>query len=215
MDGGVEQAIAEWATVSATYFANSFRDLIDYRYSATEPNYFNLARTRASGVELEARANVSDFHGDLSTTYLDTRVVDQGTSQAATALFAPGARLLRRPMHTLTGGVGYRRALGSLDLRATRVGPRDDVYFAPDFSSQRVTLPAYVRTDLAAELSLLPAAPRGAVTATLRVENLFDVRYSDVAGYNYDFSRTDEASLRLTGYRAAGRRVLVGARLAY
>jgi vitamin B12 transporter len=215
VDGGVEQAIADWATVSATYFANSFRDLIDYRYSATEPNYFNLARTRASGVELEARVNVADFHGDAAATYLDTRVVDPGTSQASTAIFAPSERLLRRPMHTLTGGVGYRNPQGSLDLRATRVGPRDDVYFAPDFSSKRVTLPAYVRTDLAAELSLLRAVTRGAAAATLRVENLFDVRYSDVAGYNYDFSRTDEASLRLTGFRAAGRRVLVGARLAY
>jgi hypothetical protein len=32
---------------------------------------------------------------------------------------------------------------------------------------------------------------------------------------NYDFARTDEASLRLTGYRASPRRVLLGLRLGY
>jgi vitamin B12 transporter len=216
VDGGVEQALADWGSVSATYFANSFRDLIDYRYSATQPNYFNLARTRASGVELEGRATLpAGFHADMAATYLDARVVDPGTSVSPTAAFAPGGRLLRRPMHTLTGAAGYRSARGGLDLRATRVGPRDDDYFAPDFSTQRVVLPAYVLTDLAGELSLTPATARGTLAATFRIENLFDVRYSNIAGYNYDFARTDEASLRLTGYRGAGRRALIGARVGY
>jgi vitamin B12 transporter len=216
-DVGIEQAVGTRATVGTTWFWNSFRDLIDYKYSATEPNYFNVARTRSAGVELEGRVVLpAGFHADAALTYLETRVVDPGTSRASTALFAPGARLLRRPMHTLGAGAGYRAARGELSLRALRVGTRGDNYYAPDFSVQRVTLPAYTRIDLSGELALVPASTeRGTAVATLRVENLFDARYTDAAGFNYDFSRTDEASLRMTGYRAPGRRALVGLRVTY
>ena len=73
-----------------------------------------------------------------------------------------------------------------------------------------------MRADLSAELAVLPQrAGRGSAAVTLRVDNLFDERYTDAAGTNYDFSRTDEASLRQTGYRAAGRRALAGVRLAW
>jgi outer membrane receptor protein involved in Fe transport len=56
---------------------------------------------------------------------------------------------------------------------------------------------------------------REGVTATLRIENLFDTHYTDAAGFNYDFSRTDEASIQQTGYRGAARRVLAGVRLSF
>jgi outer membrane receptor protein involved in Fe transport len=79
-----------------------------------------------------------------------------------------------------------------------------------------VTLPAYTRVDLSGDVALAPtSAGRASATATLRVENLFDAQYTEVAGFNYDFSRTDDASMRRTGYRAPGRRALVGLRLAY
>ena len=217
VDAGVEQQLGDWGTLGATWFRNSFRDLIDYEYSPTAPNYFNLARTRTAGVELESRVTLpAGFRADASFTYLDARVVDAGASADPTAAFAPSARLLRRPMHTADAGLGYHAGRAGLELRARRVGTREDVFYAPDFSAQRVTLPAYVRTDLSGELALVPAsAGRGSATATLRVENLFDVRYTDVAGVNFDFGRTDEASVRQTGYRAAGRRALVGVRLEY
>jgi outer membrane cobalamin receptor len=217
-DLGIEQDVGSRGTIGVTWFANSFRDLIDYRYSATEPNYFNLARTRSAGAEVEGRVQLpAGFSADAAFTYLETRVVDPGTSTAVTALFAPGARLLRRPMHTLNAGISWRAAGGGLGLRASRVGTREDNYFAPDFSVQHVTLPAYVRADLSAEISVLRASNtrRGNATATLRVENVFDRRYSEISGFNHDFSRTDDASLRQTGYRAPGRRALVGVRLTY
>ena len=74
---------------------------------------------------------------------------------------------------------------------------------------------AYTRADLSADVRLVPASRRDGVTATLRIENLFDARYTDAAGFNYDFSRTDEASIQQTGYRGAGRRVLAGVRLSF
>ena len=216
MDAGIEQSLGDAVTLGVTWFSNSFRDLIDYVYSATEPNYFNLARTRSSGVELEARTELpAGFHADAAYTYLDARVVNPGASTTSTSLFAPDARLLRRPMHTLDAGLGVRGIRGALDVRAHHAGERDDVFFAPDFTSSRVSLPAYTRLDLSGELPILPRASRGTTALTLRVENVLDARYTEVAGVNYDFARTDLASLRATGYRAAPRRTLIGLRLSY
>ena len=217
IDAGVEQNIGTVAVVGATYFSNSFRDLIDYKYSATEPNYFNVARTRASGVELEGRLQLLDgVHADASFTHLSAHVDDPGTSTAATSVFAPGAKLLRRPANTIDVGVGYRTSAYGVELRTLRIGAREDLYYPSDFSAtQRVTLPAYTRADLSADVRLLPARTRDGVSATLRIENLFDTQYTDAAGFNYDFSRTDEASIRQTGYRGAPRRALAGVRLAF
>ena len=217
IDAGVEQKLGDAATFAATWFANSFRDLIDYTYSATEPNYFNLARTRTTGVELEGRAQLPvGFQMDASFTYLDARVVNPGAASGVSATFAPDARLLRRPKHTLDAGVGYRVSRFGVDLRARRVGERDDIYFAPDFTSSRVALPAYTRVDLSGDIAVTGAhSGRATAALTFRVDNLFDARYTEAAGVNYDFAQTDETALRLTGYRAAPRRALVGIRLGY
>lgn len=217
VDAGVEQRLLDVATISATWFDNSFRNMIDYQYSATGADYFNVARTHTSGLELEGHATLpAGITATAAFTYLNTHVVDPGLSSAATALFVSGAHLLRRPMHTFDAALGYHEGIGGIDLHLLRVGTREDNYFAPDFSSSHVTLPAYTRADLSGEVRLTPnAIGRGAATATLRVENLFDARYTDVAGFNYDFRLTDPASLRETGYRAAGRRALIGVRVSY
>jgi vitamin B12 transporter len=213
-DVGIEQRVAEWGSVGATLFASSFRNLIDYRSTASGPNYVNLARTRSSGLELEARASLpSGLHADAAFTYLDARVVQPGVSKAATASFVANGRLLRRPMHVVNAGVGYRGAGASLDLRALRTGTREDNYYAPDYSARHLTLPAYTKVDLAGEATLHAASRgRGSVVATLRVENLLDASYTDVAGFNHDFAGPDRAS---TGYRGAPRRVLGGMRVAF
>ena len=220
IDAGVEQSLAEWGTVGLTLFSNSFRDLIDYKYSPTIPNFNNLARTRTSGAEVEGRVSLPyGIHADAALTYLDTRVVDPGTSAAVTAAFAPGARLLRRPMHTLDAGLGYRATRGGIDVRAHRVGTREDNYYAPDFTIQHVTLRPYTRTDLSGDVNLYEQR-HNAITLTMRAENLFDARYTDVAGFNYNFDTprpgsTADPFLARTGYRGAGRRVLSGLRVAF
>ena len=213
-DAGIEQRVGSDITVGMTGFQNSFRDLIDYKYSPTAPNYNNIARTRTRGLELETRAAVAmGLHADAALTYLDTRVIDPGASSSAASAFAAGARLLRRPMHTIDAGVGYSTDRGSVDVRAHRVGTRDDSYYAGN-AVARVTLAPYTRTDASAQLRLVES-PQGNVTATFRAENIFDVRYTEVAGFNYDFARTDDASIAATGYRGAGRRMLAGLRLTF
>ena len=215
LDAGLEQRISTWGSVGATYFANSFRDLVDYKYSATAPNYFNIARTRSSGAEFEVRVTLpAGLRADAAFTYLETRVVDPGTSSAVTATFAPGARLLRRPMQTLDAGIGYHAERGGVNIRAHHVGTREDNYYAPDFSVKHVTLAPYTRADLSGDL-VLRSELRGTVTATLRIENLYDAKYTDVAGFNFDFAQSDAAALARTGYRGAGRRVLTGLKVGF
>jgi outer membrane receptor protein involved in Fe transport len=216
LDAGIQHGFGP-ATLGATWFSNSFRDMIDYKYSATEPNYFNVARTRAAGLELEGRLELPNgFHADAAFTHLATRVVDPGTSAEATATFAPGAKLLRRPARTLDVGAGYRLRGSAVELRALRVGTREDVYFPPDFApAQRVSLAPYTRVDLSGEARLVPLQQGGGVALTVRVENLFDRRYTEAAGYNYDFARTDDASIQQTGFRGASRRLLTGLRVSF
>ena len=213
-DAGVEQRLGNDLMFGVTAFQNNFRNLIDYAYSATAPNYNNIARTRTRGLEVESRATLLDgLHADGAFTYLDTRVIDPGASSAASAAFAPGARLLRRPMHSLDIGAGYSASLGGVEVRAHRVGTREDSYYT-GLAAARVTLPPYTRTDASAYWRLIENH-QGAVTATFRAENVFNVLYSDVAGYNYDFASTTDASIAATGYRAPGRRLLAGARFTF
>ena len=214
LDAGIEQRMGPDVMVGVTVFQNSFRDLIDYKYSPTAPNYNNLARSRTRGVELESHATILDaFHADAAFTYLDARVIDRGASSATSAAFAPNARLLRRPMHSLDVGVGYSAPVGSVDVRAHRVGTREDSYYAGS-GPARVTLAPYTRTDASAQVRVLENH-QGTVTATLRAENVFDVLYTDVAGYNYNFASKTDAAIAATGYRGPGRRLLAGLRLAF
>ena len=213
-DGGIEQRVGGAALLALTLFQNNFRNLIDYAYSATAPNYNNIARTRTRGAETEARATILDgLRVDGEFTYLDARVIDRGASAAPTAAFAPGARLLRRPMHSIDAGLGYSVAPVTLEIRAHHVGTREDSYYSGSGVS-RVTLAPYTRTDASAQVRLLDNH-QGTVSATFRAENVLDVLYTDVAGYNYDFASRTDAAIAATGYRGAGRRVFAGLRLSF
>ncbi|MDO8665870.1 MAG: TonB-dependent receptor, partial [Gemmatimonadales bacterium] len=184
---GVERSFAgELATVSAAYFDQHFRDVIQYSFVASPgaPNYRNIAGANARGVELEAR--LRPFRAVTLTaryTYLHTSVADSGVDGST---FAVGRRLLRRPTHagsvTLDGRFGARARGGATLLY---VGTRDDLDYRNSdpvtFAPRRVELPAHVRVDAGGEFDAVP--PRGArpgLSLTFRVENLFDARYEEV-----------------------------------
>ena len=116
--------------------------------------------------------------------------------------------------HTLDAGLGYHQSGVGVDLRAHRVGTREVNFYAPDFSVSHVTLAPYTRVDVSGELAVF-AESHSVVTLTLRVENLLGANYTDVAGANYDFARTDDASLARTGYRGAPRRALTGLKVSF
>jgi vitamin B12 transporter len=183
---GVEQAVSgDRLSVWATYFDQTFRDMIVYDGSASpgQPTYRNGAAAKARGLETGVTAVLgAGMRVSASYTYLDAKATDDAGQSSAT--FAAGERLIRRP--TQSAELAFRarvldRALlgGSL----TYVGPRDDVDFN-QFPSQRAELPAYALIDLAAEVEILQAAVgRPGVSGVLRVENLFNQQYDQVVGF--------------------------------
>ena len=183
--------------VSATYFDQRFRDLIQYVFGDESTGFRgtneNLGAASARGLEVEARApRLGSMDVAANVTLLRTRVTDAGNGGFGT--FVNGERLLRRPAQTAALTAGYRLPGAShVGVGLRYVGERDDRDFANEV---RVTLPSYTLVDLSGELAL------GGVTRTLtpfvltfRVDNAFDRDYKPTFGF-----------------AAPGRTVLIGAR---
>jgi len=172
--------------VSATWFTQRFTDLIQYTASPPAPqttNYFNIAASEASGVEVEATARVRrGLTARAHYTYLRTSVRDAGFAIDPGGAFAEGRPLLRRPAQA--GGASLDGMVGAaaFSLAVEVVGRRDDMDYA-GATALRVTLPAYARTDASATVPLLGAGRSGGLAATIRIENLMDARYQEVRGF--------------------------------
>jgi vitamin B12 transporter len=187
-EAGVAQALmAGRVTVSATYFDQHFRDMIQYNpapASADAPNYINVAAANASGVEFGVHASpTSALDVAASYTLLDTRVTDAGMDEGPSATFVQGERLLRRPSHLASVTVGYQfTGRGSMHVDVQHVGDRDDRFFR-DVPATPVTLPAYSLVNLAGEIDVGASGWTRDLTLTARVDNVFDTRYQQVFNY--------------------------------
>ncbi len=181
-DAGVEQEVGARLRLSATWFDQRFRDLIQYTFAPptpTAPNYYNVAAANAYGLELEARlAPLGAVEVTARYTYTHTTSADSGFDGAT---FAQGKRLIRRPTQAASLGLAWRVGRGSASATAQYVGDRDDEDFST-FPGTRVTLPSYVRVDVGGEWALLEHGARR-LAATVRVENLLDTRYQQVLGF--------------------------------
>jgi len=181
---GLEQRVgSRAATARVTYFNQRFRDLIDYDGGSTGANYLNVPEATSNGVEvgLDAPLGRAARLGG-SYTWLDASVTKGGASASPAAQFVAGEPLLRRPKHsasaTLACDLPHRIHTA---LTALYVGDREDIDFA---TFGRVTLPAYARWDLTASAQVIQA--RGTspgLAARLRVENLFDRSYEEIANF--------------------------------
>ncbi|MEE8116690.1 MAG: TonB-dependent receptor [Gemmatimonadales bacterium] len=184
-EAGVRQGIGnDRVVVAATYFHQSFEDLIQFTFADT-PNYFNVAEARASGVEVEATARpVQGLVLSANYTWLATEVIDAGFDSGEGATFVQGARLLRRPTHAFAATAAYRGwDRGGFHVTLNHVGDRDDRDFSA-FPGAPVVLPAYTTVDVAAEFHLLQSGSTGlGLTSTLRLENVFDLEYAEVFGF--------------------------------
>jgi vitamin B12 transporter len=204
-EAGVTQQVAgELLTLSATYFNQRFRDVIQYNPappSALDPNYINIAAANADGVEVEARV-VSTPRWDLAASYtrLITKVTDAGVDAGPGATYVAGERLLRRPSDLASLNIGFRpaplhaRVRPTLSAAVHYVGNRVDIDFE---KFTRVEAPAYLTADLAADVEL-PTTWRAipALAVTARVDNVLNKSYQQIYGF-----------------QSPGRAVLVGARV--
>lgn len=169
--------------LTATWFDQRFRDMIDYNGAPTAadaPNYYNIAGARARGLELSARAHVSErLAVTAGYSRLDTETTDTSFVSGPDALFALGAPLLRRPANTAHVGLDLATESGiTATLVASRTGSRWDLDYAV-YPAVRVRLAPYTRVDASASLPL-PLRGTPNLTATLRVENLLNTGYQDV-----------------------------------
>jgi len=183
-DVGIDQRLADdRVLLSATLFANRFRNLIAYETADTcRPEQFygcfvNVNRARTSGIEFSADADVVPTWLRMKATYTYLEAFDEDT----------GLRLARRPQHQGRLGFVVTPMPGlSIEPSVVLVGSR--------FSSpgEVYELAPYARFDLYADYKV-----NGTFSIYARAENLTDARYQDV--YNYGTAgRSFYAGLRAT-----------------
>ncbi len=185
---GLERELLDGAAaVRATYFRQRFQDLIQYTSappSPTDPNFFNVAAARASGVETELDVDAGPVRAGASWTWLHTEVTDAGFDSGSGAAFVKGEPLLRRPSESLAMHATARLGEGShVDTRLSFEGSRDDRDFTT-FPATPVELRRYALWSVGGAWRVLPAlARRPDVTLSVRAENLLDQRYHEVYGF--------------------------------
>lgn len=201
---GATQLVASGrGEISATWFAQRFRDLIQYAFvSPATPNYFNVAAAAARGLELEGRSRVgTSTQLGATLTFLRTRVDDAGLDQGQEATFVQGNRLLRRP--SVTGALTASSRLSSrfaVDGRVLIVGSRDDRDFS-GFPAKPVILQSYRRVDAGLGYGLTNETLRGpSLTLYVRAENVFDTKFQEIMNF-----RAPGRTVSL-GIRASARR---------
>lgn len=172
VDAGVDQNIGGSVKLSATVFANRYRNLIDFAYAGCGPTqpfgcYYNVGRASTSGVELSADAILvpGEWRARASYTY-------QHTEDRAT-----GLSILRRPRNKGSASLVYT-GIDKLEIeaRATFVGARADI--RNDWPYSRVRMPSYAKFDVRADYKVSDN-----VSVFARIENLTNARYEEIRDY--------------------------------
>jgi len=183
-DVGIDQSLADDRIVlSATFFANRFRNLIAWGQSDTcRPDQFgscfiNVNRARTSGVELSADVDVIPTWLRMKASYTYLEAFDDDTD----------LRLARRPEHQGRIGFAITPMNGlSIEPSVVLVGSR--------FSSpgEIYRLAPYARLDVYADYRI-----NDTFSIYARAENLTDARYQEI--YHYGTAgRSFYAGLRAT-----------------
>jgi vitamin B12 transporter len=183
VNAGIDQYFsADRFRISATFFANEFRDLIDQEqgpsnsmcFGGHEMLFFNIDRARARGLNWSGEAHLTHWlvlKGNYS--YDDTRVLN-AVATAAT-VEQPGNHLLRRPVNSgnLWLNANFRRI--NFNLAGYFTGVRTD----SDFDGLGFTRnPGFARFDFATSYSF----GRG-ISFYGRVTNLLDKQYQEAIGF--------------------------------
>jgi vitamin B12 transporter len=168
--------------VSASFFTNRFRDLINQLQGSANPMcfggfempFFNTDLSRARGVNWSGEAHLNHWLSlKANYSFDDSRVLK--TVPNAPSVEQPGNHLLRRPVNSgnLWLNANYRRL--NFNLAGYFSGRRTD----SDFLGLGITRnPGYARFDLATSYNFV----RG-FSFYGRVANLFDKQYQEAIGY--------------------------------
>ena len=169
-DAGIEQYFFRQSiSVGATYFYNSFTDLI-----GLDENFksINIDEAETKGVELFFNSKVMDGL-NIKANYTFMETIDKSESSPDRDM-----PLLRRPKHKV-GFISSYSFAGrvNVSLEIIYVGERDDKDFST-FPASRVILDPYTILNAATQINV-----NKWLILTGRVENLFDNDYEDVLGY--------------------------------
>jgi vitamin B12 transporter len=176
-DLGFEQPILDGrARFFATYFNRRSTDLIAFSFATFQSE--NIDRVKSTGVEAGFNLNPTD-RLDIRASYT---LVD-AVNRSAGANF--GNRLALRPQHSGSLTVDWQTPIG-LSVGSSMLLIGDSF----DDASNSVALDGYALVGLRASL---PINDRLELYA--RVDNIFDVQYSVVAGYN-SFGRNAAVGVR-------------------
>jgi vitamin B12 transporter len=160
---GYDVAIGKLGLLSVTYFNSHYRDLITF-----DPTTFvseNLGRVRTDGIELGLQRELTaSVYTALSYTFLH-RAEDEDT----------GLRLERRPKHTGSLFLGWRRGNVDANVALLRAGARIDSEAVFPFG--RVTNKGYTTVDVSVQ------ARFSGFTPFVKIENLGNERYQEVFGF--------------------------------
>jgi len=186
---GVQHEVRGIARVGATWFAQSFEDLIQYTASPpepTDPNYYNVAMATSQGIEIEAETDLGPVELSAGWTWLDTEVVDSGFDQGSGATFVDGEPLIRRPKYqgvaTVRGEI-ESRVRWNADVRW--VGKRPDRRFLPfPDPPESETLPRYTVWNVGLEVTVTESGPgHPGLDLVFRGENLGAADYEEAFGF--------------------------------
>jgi vitamin B12 transporter len=177
-DFGIEQHFGDnRETLEVTFFESRYRNQIGLgpaEGTTSVFTYFNIAKTRARGVETTFRQSLGrNWAVTGSYTFLDSLVLEN--SQPADVVFAPGQPLFRRPRHS--GYLDLRWNPGRWTFGATGivVGSRLDSDFLGLGLSRN---PGYGVLDLLVSFRLFSG-----VTVFAVVNNVLDRDYMEACGY--------------------------------
>lgn len=159
--------------LAATLFRRDSRQLISY---VSPSGYFNTARARAQGLEVELGARLSPrVTASAAYTYLEA--TDRGT----------GRDLARRPRHAVSASLDWETPLAGLKLGT-------DLRLVGDSFDDAANT---VRLDSHALATVRASVPIGEKFELFgRIENLTDARYEVAAGYG-TYGRSAYAGARL------------------
>lgn len=162
---GVRQTLLSWLSLDAAWFHRDTEQQIDFDLSTF--TYFNIARSRAEGVEVELVAQpVTGLSLRGSYSHVDAENRSEGANF--------GNALARRPQDSGALSADYRFGDGGPSIGGTlRI-----VGGSFDNAGNSVRLDGYTLAGIRA------AAPLGdSVELYGRIENLFDEAYQVVSGY--------------------------------
>lgn len=176
VEAGIEQHFFGSRFVAdATLFGNRFRDLIVFTFlPPPQPStWVNLEASRAQGLEIGTRVQLSRFRFRGQYTFLDTRVT--ASASPASASTGIGQELPRRPRHSAAFDVTTTFRRGFVNLNTTFVGERQD---SDGVGFGIVRNRRYDKTDIGGGYTIKPS-----IDLFMRVENLWNRRYEEVLGY--------------------------------